>query len=176
MLGQQNSGGAHDVRHLSTDEMVEVAAVFTESYHHVLSNLATEQRSRIIEFVARVVLSEKPYLLVTPEGLDHAIGLVFENKQVTDFVLTLLFTFGSRWGMSQDRYSALAANLAFGASPVTQQPNRAMPDALASRLASFADVYNLLVANQWLVILLLFQSLVSVATEQSNNPKNSKKP
>lgn len=162
------SGAGRLVRHLSTDEMVEAAEVFNEAYLHVVANTAGDTRSRIIEFVAHVVLAEKPYLLVTPEGLDHAIGLVFENKHVTDFVHTLLFTFGSRWGMSQEKYEALAANLAAGASPLAPASDyRSTPIALASRLATFTDAYRLLVANQWLVILLLLQAFVSVPSQQS---------
>jgi hypothetical protein len=173
-VSNQNFGGARPVRHLTTDEMVEAAQVFTEAYHHVLANTGLETRARIIEFVGHVVLAEKPYILVTPEGLDHAIGLVFENKYVVDFVHTLLFTFGSRWGMSQEKYEGLAANLAAGAAPISLAPAslRSTPDALASRLASFPDAYSLLVANQWLVILLLLQAFVSATLQQApNKPK-----
>lgn len=142
---------------LSTDQMVEVGQVLLEAYRDVLDNQSEESRPRIASFVAEFCLRTKPYILVTPEGLAGAIETVFSDPRVTDFVLTLVHIFGSRWGMTQERLNSLATNLASGAAlPVTSEL-RSIPNALASRLASFPDAYHLLVANPWLVVLMLLQ-------------------
>lgn len=156
-----NSGtqfpGASASSPLSTDEMVEVGHVLLEAYRDVLANQSEESRPRTASFVAEFCLRNKPYILVTADGLAGAIDTVFSDRHVTDFVLTLVHIFGSRWGMTQQRLNSLAVNLASGAAlPVTSEL-RSIPNALASRLASFPDAYSLLVANPWLVVLMLLQ-------------------
>lgn len=159
-------GGARNTPFLSPQEMEEVAQVFLQSFALCEANILGEQKAKVREFVGHVVLAEKPYLLVTPEGLDRAIGLVFENKHIVDFVHMLLYTFGSRWGMTDDRRAALSSNLAHGAAPIVSSELRSTPNALASRLATFEGAYHLLVANPWLVILLLLQLTVKLPSQQ----------
>lgn len=158
---------------LSVAEMQEVAEVFQGALEHVMGNLVGDHQTHMRQFMSAFILKEKPYLLVTREGVERVMSLVFESPQVTDFVFTLLHTFGSRWGMSGERYSALCANLALSIVPHTTLPDCLVPNALASRLApSSEDTYRLLVANQWLVVLLLLQLFISVSLQQaSHNPK-----
>lgn len=155
-------------RHLSTEEMVEAAQVFNEAYQHVVSNLLGETQQKIQRFVLATVVSEKPFLLITPEGLDRAISLVFQDAVVRDFVLTLQYTFGSRWGMSQDKFEGLVANLAVGATPAARLSDSAMPNAIADRLTSTSDAYNLLLANSWLVILMLLLLFLSIGPQKTS--------
>lgn len=147
---------------LDTQEMAEGAEVFIESYQHVLSNYGSDSRTEIQRFVVSVVLTEKAFMLVTPEGLDRAISLVFQQKHVRDFILTLQYVFAARWGMSQEKMERLAANLAYGAAPMLNVPTPAMPNAVADRLVSFEEAYTLLVSNHWLVILMLLLLFLSV--------------
>lgn len=157
---------------LPVAQMVEVAEVIQGAYQHVMANLVGETKTHVSAFVAGFVLKEKPYLLVTPEGLEHVMQVVFGNAQVTDFVFTLLYTFGSRWGMSSERFQSLCANLATAAVPGIQLPGSqavaAVPNALASRLASSSEeAYHLLVANPWLVVLMLLQLFIDVVAQKA---------
>lgn len=172
--GQPFPGSLPQAAVLSVAEMQEVAEVFQGALEHVMGNLVGDHQAHMRQFVSAFIMREKPYLLVTPEGVEHAMNLVFESPQVTDLIFTLLHTFGSRWGMSSERYSALCANLALSIVPHADTPDCFVPNALASRLAtSSEDAYRLLVANQWLVVLLLLQLFISVSLQQApHNPKS----
>lgn len=168
MFGSNSQGQRSSVAVLPVTDMVEVAEVFQGAYSHVMANLVGEQKARVTAFVAGYVLTEKPYLLVTPEGLDRAISAVFGNEHVRDFVFTLHFTFGSRWGAALERWQSLCANLALAAVPHSRVKLSAVPDALADRLATSPDeAYNLLVANQWLVVLMLLQLFISLSPQKA---------
>lgn len=159
---EQNTGTAV-VQCLATEQMVEVAEVIQGSFQHVMGNYVGETHLFLSRWVAEWILTKKAYLVVTPEGLQDVITEVFQKREVTDFVFTLLHNFGSRWGMPPDRFSSLCANLAIAAVPKTAYAISSVPKAIADRLAtSVEDAYSLLQANPWLVVLLLLQLFVRV--------------
>lgn len=162
------------VTHLTSEEMREVAQVFTESFDLVLERTADETaRNKISKFIAEVALAKKPYLMVTAAGLQWNIGEVFTDDSKRDFVFTLFYVFSSRWGMSEEKYCSLAANLARGACPVSigNQLN-GVPVAVSARLTSFEEAHDLLIANQWLVVLLMLQLFVRFdLQQQARKPK-----
>lgn len=167
-VGFGSSKGESPLQHLPVESMVEAAEVFTEAYYHVLENLDSTQQGSVQKFVAGLVLTEKPYLMVTPEGVQRAVATVFENESNRDFVFTLLYTFGSRWALSLDRFEGLCANLAVGLSPISQHAECLVPKAVADRLVSSSEIYRLLVANQWLVVLLLLQLFLKVSLQKAS--------
>ncbi len=149
--------------HLSTEQMVIVAETFQESLQHVLSNYLGETKTDIQLFVAEIVLKNKPYMLVTEEGLQHAVNLVFTNEQHRDFIFTLAFTFFARWGESDMHVTGLAENLARGTSQVHHNLEyNAVPDQLTMRLSTMEDTKLLLEANKWLMIVFLLQLFIGL--------------
>lgn len=164
---RMGNGSGTAVRCLATDEMVEVAGLIQESYRHVMSNFLGDTRTQLTGWTAEWILTQKPYFLVTLEGHRNAMEAVFQNKHVTDFVFTLLHNFGARWGMAPERFAGLCANLAYSAVPKTSYSISSVPDAIADRLAaSSEDAYQLLLANPWLVVLMLLQLFVSVSPQK----------
>ncbi|MNU19598.1 hypothetical protein D3C71_78290 [compost metagenome] len=160
---------ASNAQTLALSEMVEVASALTEAYEHVISNTYGDSRSRILVFVADLVLRRKPYLVVSREGFLELSSYVFGNEDHRDFLFTLYYAFGSRWGMSAQRYAMLAANLAYSACPVTggAEVNGA-PSVIAQRLASATETQELIEANPWLAIVLLLQTFIRVSPLKSN--------
>lgn len=144
---------------LRTEEMREVATVFQGAYEHTITNfVGSEIKAAALQFVAGIVLSEKPYMLVTEEGFARAVLMVFSNEVARDFVLMLGFTFFSRWGGSQEQYVQLIENLSYGAGHVDGAGEYAgMPVPISQRLTSAQEAAALLQANRWLVVLLLMQ-------------------
>lgn len=149
---------------LNADEMTVVSTTITESVLGLLGNLAgTEAEATITGFLHHVVLNEKPYMIVTPDGLRQITTVVFTNEVVRDFVLTLSYQFFSRWCESQDAYLQLVQNLSHGCGArYVRSEWDAMPDVIGDRLVDFETTYTLLQANKWLVIVLLLQNFVSV--------------
>lgn len=153
---------------LLTAEMIEVADVFQGSFAHVMSNIIGDAKPVIQNFVTSVVLQEKPYLLVTPEGLTHAINLVFTQEAHRDFIFNLTFVFFSRWGGNEDAVQGLIANVARGATQTYIDNKKqtymdqlcAIPKEISTRLSAYSDVAALLTANKWLLMLLLLQLFI----------------
>lgn len=151
------------VMHLSAEQMIEAAAIFQDAVQFVLQRYGKEIQDKVKGFVSLIILQEKPYLMVTPEGLGRMIGLVFSDETYRDFVLTLHFTFASRWGMTMSLYRGLVANLAQGACPVMEGSLNAMPTDMASRLSTYTDAAQLLEANTWLTMLIMLQLFVGLS-------------
>lgn len=162
---------------LTTEEMQVLAETFQDSFKFMMTNAIGETKKRYTEFSARLVLQEKPYLLVTEEGLQHISGLVFSTPEIRDFILGLSFVFFSRQGFKEGQMDDLARALARGTSSheyITNEEQRldAIPKAIGSRMLSFNDVFPLLKANRWLMIVLLIQLFINVdVTEHTKQKK-----
>lgn len=157
---------------LTTEQMVVVTSVFQESYEHTLSQVLGDTRYPVLQFTAKIVLQNKAHMLVTEEGLLHAIALVFEHEAHRDFVFSLSFTFFSRLGEDEKHMHGLINNLARGVSTsslvlpeVSLSDFNAMPTVLSARLATFFNAKQLLESNKWLVVLLLLQLCIAVVPD-----------
>jgi hypothetical protein len=151
---------------LNTTDMEEAATVFTQSLNHVLSNYLTESSKSVKEFVTHIVLKEKPYMMITEEGLPHIVELVFMNEIVRDFVLTLSSVFFSRWGNNDEQVLGLAGNIARGVSVLrvgdnVDIANSVIPRQISERLMTEEMGSMLLYNNRWLICLLMLQIYVN---------------
>lgn len=162
-------------------ELIETGEVFVASMEHVLKNstrMSDERSSKLSKFVYSMVLAEKPYMLASPKGVQHAIELVFEDEVIRDFVFTLGFTFLARWGGSA-RYFELVQALAFAVSgdgnPVRGQQESLvmMPVEIADLLPDPEGVQTLLQQNKWLVTLLMIQLFVLVPEPPKPSKRNN---
>lgn len=152
---------------LTTEQMVEAAEVFREATRFVLSSTPPTERRALQEFLASLVIGEKPYLLVTQEGLGRAIQLVWSNPKVSDFVMSVSFVFFARWGHSDEAVEGLCRNLARGVAMVTTdfKDQSAVPQVMGERLSDMVAATQLIQANKWLVIILMFQLFVTAGPE-----------
>ena len=155
---------------IDVENMQIVAEVFQESFQQLmLSYQGQTAYSKLSQFVTHVVLVEKPYLMVTGEGLSHMIGLVFSDQEISDFVLTLTFNFTSRLGADSAGAFMYALAEMLGTNATFDLPSRneycAIPTDIVQRLGDRQQAGKLLASNRWLMTLLLMQMFVSV-TEQ----------
>jgi len=154
---------------LTMSEMVEVAEAVNDAYEFVMGNTYGESKLRVIKFVADLVLRQKPYMVVSREGFLALSGDVFSVEDHRDFLFTLYYAFASRWGMSAQRYSMLAANLAHSTMPVIGVADvSGAPTAIAQRLASATETQALIEANPWLAVVLLLQTFIRVSPPKSH--------
>lgn len=147
---------------ITTDAMMEVASVFIESFNHVVSNYVGESKNHAKLFTANIILKEKPYMIVSLEGLPHITEIVFGSDANRDFILTLSFTFFSRWGHSEREVYGLINNLARGVSNANALTLNAMPKDISSRLVSSENAAEILEANKWLIVIILMQLFITV--------------
>lgn len=158
-------------RNLTAEEMVEVAEVFQGSVQHTLSNYSPEGKASLVVFMVELIVKERPYQLVTPEGIAHAIDLIWTRDGIRDFILRLAFVFFSRWGHSDEEVSALARNIARGVAMI--KPNEqlnAVPRPLGARLVDINAAQSLIDANPWLMIALMIPMFVSIGTLEQIPP------
>lgn len=166
---------------LNTEQMVLAIQTFQDSLEYVLGNYDQTNRDKALAFCGLLLMEEKPYLLVTTEGIQHAMKLVFTSASRQDFIMTLSFVFFSRWGHSPDDFSGLVENLARGATQsgvpivvvaghesIRSIDYRATPEAIADRLTEYEDARLILSANQWLVVVLMIQLCISIPAITSN--------
>lgn len=153
---------------LSSTQMIDVANTFQDAYAHVLNNLeGLSVKPAVIAFSAGMVLTEKPYMLVTEEGIQRAMTLVFGREDIRDFVLTLTYTFFARWDAGPSSMRDLAENLAQGVGGVLggNLDLSAIPAEIHQRLMPRSDAGELLQSNPWLMVLLLMQLFISISPE-----------
>lgn len=158
---------------INTIDMVDVATTFQDSVSHVLSNLVLESRQNIKHYIATIVLLEKPYILVGKEGIQRAIELVFLKEEYRDFIFTLHYTFFSRWGNDVNMFNGLIGNLARGIALSNLSTNSIMPKDINYRLTTEELANDILLANTWLVIVILLQLFINVDTISIGMSKDS---
>lgn len=152
---------------LGTDDMIEVGDVFISSFNHVLNNYSDEAKADLLVFAMQLVTMEKPYMLVTEEGIQHIVAQVFGKEHYRDFIMMLAFTFFARFGRDRAEIEGLASNLARGATlacrtETTRVGLNAVPQSIRDRLPNMETVRELLLANPWLTIVLLIQLFSSI--------------
>lgn len=152
-------------RNLNAEEMVEVGTVFQDAVLHVLDTYEESARPSLQNFMVELILKERPYQLVTAEGIERAISMVWARDGIRDFILKLAFTFFSRWGHSDEEVSGLAANLARGVAMVKPaEPHNAVPKQLGDRLSDIGVAHSAIHANPWLMITLMIPLFVSIGS------------
>jgi len=156
---------------ISIDEMINVGDVFIKSYNFILSNFVPESKKEIQDFTAGLVLREKPYMLVTKEGLPRAVNLVFSNEYIRDFIYSLEFAFFSRWGQSSNHVNGLMEILARGVGLANPDKNNVTPNEINNRLTDETDAFEIIKHNRWLAMLLLIQLFVTVDPNLINQSK-----
>jgi hypothetical protein len=156
---------------LNVEEWNQVGEVFKGSLEHVLANsksFSTEAQDKINRFLLGFVMIEKPYMLATPAGVQHAVETVFTDEIVRDFVLTLVFVFTARWGSNSERFAELVESLAFAVSAqspthIASSPSKnSIPSPILAELPKEEMVVPVLLENKWLVVLLLAQLTVQL--------------
>jgi hypothetical protein len=148
---------------------IEIAEVFKGSLEHVLANsksFSQEGQDVISKFIYGFVMVNKPYMLATPLGVQHAVDTVFTNEIVRDFILTLAFVFSCRWGANTQRYAELVESIAFAVSASDASGHgralNAIPQQILDELPRVDTVLPVLQENKWLVVLLLMQLTVQI--------------
>lgn len=154
---------------LSHEEMKEVSVAFQEAMSFVISNTSADSQEKIQRFIAEVVVTQKPYTMLTKEGIVHSVGLVFKDAQITDYVLTLWHCFASRWAYSDEAIAALAGNFSRGASQTNEKTYAfsSIPQELKSRMVKRADAFEILSSNPWLLVLLLISLVVRIPSDKT---------
>jgi hypothetical protein len=157
---------------LEVGDWIELGQVFKDSLEHVLRNAqALEQatQDRIQRFVYVEAFYKKPYMLVTPQGVKSAIEMVFGDEILRDFVLSLTYHFYSRWGTTNEKFLHLVDTLAFAvsvdgppASNTALPYQSGIPPQVQDDMASSETVRPTLLANKWIVIILLLQLVVAM--------------
>lgn len=152
---------------LNQQEMFDVALAFQEANTFVLANSEPAVFEKIQTFMAECVVMEKPYLMVTAEGIKAIGDKVFKDKDLTDYVFSAWFCFASRWASSDESISALANNFARGCAQVdgiTHTYCKIPPD-YKQRLSTRSVAAATLFENPWLMVLLLIKLTVKIPTD-----------
>ena len=154
---------------LSYKQSKSLSNVFVQTAKFVFSNIGFSSKETVMRFLTTTATSEKPYMLVTTEGVSRAVGIVFTDEVIRDYILTLHSVFMTRWSHNADMYNALLLNLASGTGigGAKKDTMCALPDSINDRLATADDVYAILKDNSWLVILLLICMHLTVETINS---------
>jgi hypothetical protein len=162
-----------NMSNINTDGMISAAETFRDAYEHVLGNLVADTKERTIKFVMEIVLRQKPYMMVSKEGLPKIMDVVFSSDEIRDFIFTLHFVFFSRWGNEDQDVNGLIGNLARGAGLASFGKLNAIPVPINDRLTGVDDVNQILMDNKWLTIILMLQMFV-VLDKELLNPKPNK--
>ena len=147
---------------ISSDEMINAAQIFQESVEHILANTLGKSKDNLELFITKILLFEKPFLMLTHEGIVKTIDLVFSTSENRDFIFNLHFIFFSKLGNTNTDINGLIGNVARGVGLSSVHPLSAMPKEINDRVLDELDAIDLLTANKWLLIVLLIILFITI--------------
>lgn len=160
------------------EKMNAIEIAFRDAYDHTLSHFPdTPRRDTILKFVSGITMQYAMYLAFTSDGLVKMIKSVFGNDTVRDFTLRLTGAFFARLGVSERDASNLHEVLAsamcvFPATRVDVDKDIiAIPEELRMRLPEYEDVRSLLLANKWLVAIVMISLYLRIELEDTKPGK-----
>lgn len=151
---------------LSTEQMAQVVDVFNKSVVFTIAKYpSVEHRNSLKELLAQITQAIMPTQVLTADGLAELQQLVFANAANRDFILSLVFVFFSRLAGSEQELVDLCEVLVRSVSSAPLKTDvksaiQATPTEVSSRLITSENALSLLLANKWLVVVLLVQLVV----------------
>ena len=149
---------------LNSEEMELVGTLFQESINFLLQNATEKAMANISGFMTDRVINDIAPVMMSVGGLKKLRHETFSNMEVREFIQKLCFTFFSRWADSEDKIIALCHNLSRG---LTQTPYddpkfvSGVPKEYTERLPTRTDAYEALVANPWLMVIIMMPLFMS---------------
>lgn len=124
-------------------------------------------RNSIQAFLLETAHLRNPITVLSNEGLDDLTHQIFTNGLLSEFVFALSFTFYTAWGESSSKLDGLIQSLTNGLTVSTERGSL-IPKEITNRYRSGGTIQSLLVANTWLIPLLL---VMTYYRESDRNPK-----
>lgn len=151
------------------DDMETVAGAFQVAITQTLAMYLDEAaREKIMMLCTKIVVEEKPWMWVSPEGVNHLDDLIMVEELTRDFIMALTFTFFSRWGEAKVKFTGLVDTLSWGCAVdnanAEDQSYVLMSKDLSARLSSQETVKKYLAANKWVVVMMLIKLFVLPGT------------
>jgi hypothetical protein len=149
---------SHAIDH---DNMRVVGEIYKQAFFHTFGNFNEDIQKEVAIFWTDSMLRRKPYLMVTDGGFIEVREAVFnKSKNITDFMLMFVYTFFVMLAAAPEERTTLIAvtanSLSRNFGGTRDLPDfRGIPVATASRLAEENDVFNMLSANTWLLLMVL---------------------
>lgn len=158
----------------STDE---ISRVFAESVVHVIGNYDDDAYETVMGFIVDITGRYASYRMMTPSELPKLATMVFDSVHIRDFILSLQYTFLSRWLQGRGHHLVLALfdDLACGVSHDAGMQSMkdevakrrdfiAIPEQVLGDMVSQADASLALQANPWVAMVLLIQLNINLET------------
>ena len=147
---------------MNAADMEDVGRVFVTALTHVLANTLGETNAKVKSWLTTIVLTRRPWMMVTAEGVEAMEAEAFADAEIQTFVLEIQYTFGVYWGGNAADYKALAGVLGEAAGV---QVDSAVGHEVKTRTSSGIEASTRLERNRWLMMLLLAISYVEPADE-----------
>lgn len=156
-----------------TNEDTEiVAGAIQSAWLTINAQVSPETLQKLNEWLGGFILTDKPYLWATLEGVQSTIKMVYADELLRDFTHMLQFHFFLRWGEASAKFTGLVDVLSWSVGAFALETERngsgrkedhgAIPEEIRTRLASREDVRELLQDNPWMVCLLLLRSFITL--------------
>lgn len=137
---------------LNSTDIENIRILFVESILESISSFGNEYDSKLKMFIIETSRLEKPYLLVSDEGMERAIEIVFSNKMNRDLIFEINYRFFTRLG-NKEVIKELIKTISFSNCFINKQS--LMPLVVSDRLPTEEQIQEKLLANPWLIILVL---------------------
>ena len=150
----------------TNDDMETVQAAFEVAIKTVLDQYRDPAlKEKLLLFIQNIVVQEKPWMWVSPEGQEHVVYLFMVDEFPRDFIMLLTYTFFSRWGEGKVKYTGLTDALSWGCAADNddnvEKEYVLMSKDLSARLSPLDSVKKYLRANKWLAVAMLIKLFVA---------------
>lgn len=143
--------------------MRENLEIMTEAVFAGLTTFVSEDNQiKAKALVIKLAHEYKPYYLLHPDSITELETLIFADAIHSDFIWNVTFQFYAMIGSDTERLRALLANLASGIDICPEFDNTLtdrvlVPDELQGRINAAGNHLEYLMANKWLVVIILIQ-------------------
>lgn len=159
-----------------SEHMKLVGAIYNDAFEHCFENLAADKQPKVASFWVTLVAVRKPYLMVTENGMKELTREIFTDASLSDFVLAFTSTFFMFWSADDAEKERLidvmASSLSTDLGGIAKFDSnmRAMPRQASNHLASPKDIKALLVANSWILVLVLASTFMTYKDLMPDEP------
>jgi len=147
---------------LST-QLLDAYYLFVESFQNVLDSYSEVPQTKVKEFVTDFARTRTPYAIFSPAGITSLVEHIFTVDIHRDFLWKLIITYFSTLGYDKVFHEKLCETLSFSLDVAdklafsSDEDSTLTPEELTTRTLGADEIKDYLLANKWLVVLVLIQ-------------------
>ena len=132
-----------------------LAVLVNEAVNQTLSRyqLHAPTQQKLFAFLLELTGGTPLYILLSQEGMDQYHTKVFTDVDHRNFVYSVYAAFAGRYSNNSQDWQALTMLVARAGTVRTDDTTSNVPDVIVDRLYETSEIYDIVSANNWILVL-----------------------